>query len=545
MPFGPNLIGTQTTSVKPKIVEWGSFSLAPALLNSAIASMTGPTSASVTEGNLAWAAFKFVDPADGTTIKELMDTATLNVNLTGASAADYVNGGQLYVYALDVNGNVISAGNYTQPTSTTPKTSGSITFADSISNPVGAGTGVHGLLLVTPVKVDSVIETGDRVLFQVTNNDSTKFTDSAYVEKYVDIVDFYTASSRLQIVVSGEVGIGNTNTSIYGVPAALLDASGPTGGGTVLNSPTLLFGGTATYAFPGFNTSAGPAWTPSSAVQEGQWAVGKFSLVDASTFNAPGAGLDNATTYLKVGYSGASANDYSPNSFKVYATNSAGNLLSSALTVTNGKVLLPQGTSDIYLTVRTAQDALVESGEEVIFQVGKVDVNSFTASDYVEKKVAINDFVHQWVVTNPTPALGLTSTAQDEVTVTGSASKVWDAVNNTNGFVTLNNFGTGDYLKVDIALTTSPNLALANFANLNMKEAKLVEGLRLLDGIDCMPGGVYVMGATENNSTTLNTYILIDSNNDGFLSTNGGADVFVKLAGVAPSAIESTDFLLV
>jgi hypothetical protein len=581
--FNPNFIGTQTTSIKPQIVEWTGFT--GTALSALTTAPVSPSQSAATEGQWAWAAFKFVNPTGGA-IQQLMDSALLNLNLTGASADDYVNGGQLFAYALDQNGAVVNTASISQPVGTTPKTSNSIYFPDSTLDPVGGGTGVYGLLMAVKVKADTVIETSDRALFQVTNNDHTKFTNSAYVEKYVDIVDQFTASTRPMIVVSGEYTVPGITTTASSnrvitnhVKAQLIDGAVTTSS-SIYEGTTFAGAAPILTAFPGTDTV--------DAVKEGQWAIGKFSFVSTNTTtNHSGADslpLDYATQ-VKVGYTGASAADYSAGSFKVYATNGFGLVWNSgtsafvsagggtALTVNSaGIATVPAGATDVILTVRTAQDTLVESGEEVIFQVGKVDVNSFAGSDYVEKKVAIQDSFNTFNVTNPAPGTSLVynlnSGEVDEVTIGTAASPggfPGSYVSNGTGlpgagnmYVTLSGFGAGDYLKIDMQQisgvfpyiatvptytdVTSPSLSLVNFGVLNLAEPDLIVGLRQLDGVGCNVGGVYVMGDKNNN-----TYIVVDSNSDGLLTMNAGAngDVFVKLTGIAPSSIESTDFMLV
>jgi hypothetical protein len=94
---------------------------------------------------------------------------------------------------------------------------------------------------------------------------------------------------------------------------------------------------------------------------------------------------------------------------------------------------------------------------------------------------------------------------------------------------------------------TYPYLSVQNFGTLNLTESGLVLGLRSLNGVDCIPGALYLIGARDNaNASIVHTFVLIDSNSDGYLTTNSTthADVVIKLAGVRPTNFDDTDFVL-
>jgi hypothetical protein len=93
----------------------------------------------------------------------------------------------------------------------------------------------------------------------------------------------------------------------------------------------------------------------------------------------------------------------------------------------------------------------------------------------------------------------------------------------------------------------NPRLSVQNLGTLDLTEAYLVLGLHALDGTVCQRGALYLLGARDNaDADTVHTFVVIDSNSDGYLTTNSSthADVVIKLAGVPPTIFDDTDFVL-
>lgn len=573
-------------------MDWVGFSLLSGGLtatqvfdNSANAYRIGTnTPESVVEGASAWAAFKFVDPLTGAGTSgqvQLMDPAILSLSITGTSSYDLANGGQLYAYALDASGQVMggfqvntvypvdgqgATTTYNQPTGFGPKTSGTMVLADHPTSPNTLGTGVYGLLLVTPVRADTVIEYGEQLLFQVAVQGQSPFTDSYYVEKRVDIVDRYPGSTRPQIVEAGNylgsngLPLGNSQTTVPSAVVALLNHAGIVATSNIAS--TLPGSAGVQVPVPALPTAPNGTGLAGAAPLEGQWTVAKFSFVDAESGNLVQTGGVSGLEYptdLRVGYQGGSSGDYMQGSFQVFATNAAGVVIGgTALVVTGGKVTLPATATDVVLAVRTAQDTQTEYNEQIVFQVNKVDADAFTASHHVEQRMLIQDFKNTFNVSGAN-TYSATLTA-DEFVVPAVASHVSNG--SANQYATIEGYGVGDNLKVDISAlntpwphaaatatvdVTYPYLSVQNFGTLNLTESGLVLGLRSLNGVDCIPGALYLIGARDNaNASIVHTFVLIDSNSDGYLTTNSTthADVFIKLAGVRPTNFDDTDFVL-
>jgi hypothetical protein len=301
--------------MNPRIVEWADFSFSangiavtqvldvaakPYAVSTAIAQ-------TVVEGALAWAAFKFVEPDSGlgaSSPVQLMDQARLALSIVGASASDLANGGQLYAYALDAAGEVIgnyqvntvyptdgqgASTSYQQPVGFAPKTNGTMVLGDHPISPNTLGTGVYGLLLATPVRADTVVEHGEQLLFQVAVQGQSPFTDSYYVEKRVDIVDRYTAATRPQIVEAGNylgsngLSLGNSQTTVPSAVVALLNHAGIVATSNIAS--TLPGSAGVQVPVPALPTAPNGTGLAGAVPLEGQWAVAKFSFVDAASGN--------------------------------------------------------------------------------------------------------------------------------------------------------------------------------------------------------------------------------------------------------------------
>ena len=566
--------------MSPEIVEWINFSFSTdsATTTRVIDSTTNTysagttTSRSVMEGALAWAAFKFVDPASGTgtsTPVQLMQSASLALSIVGLSDGDMLNGGQLYAYALDAAGEVIgnyqlsavypadgmgAATTYGQPIGFAAQTYGTIEFGDHPTNPDTLGTGVYGLLLATPIASDTVIEYGERLVFQVANHGQSAFTGSYYLEKAVSILDRYPAATRPKVVVAAE-------TTVSSAVVALLNDAGTVA--TTNIASTLPGSAGASTLVPAFPVASNGSGVAGASPLEGQWAVGKFSFVSPSSGSLVQTngvyGLEYATA-LRVAYHGGSEEDYSPYSFQVFATDVTGAVIGGgALQLDNGTVLLPATATHVLLAVRTAQDTQIERNEQIVFQVNKVDADAFTASHHVEQRVSVKDFKNTFVLTDSHTYVA--TPIADEFVVSAAASHVYNG--SDYAFATVEGYGEGDNLKVDITrLSTSwphtgattsidvvnPRLSVQNLGTLDLTEAYLVLGLHALDGTVCQRGALYLLGARDNaNADTVHTFVVIDSNSDGYLTTNSSthADVVIKLAGVSPTIFDDTDFVLI
>lgn len=578
--------------MNPQIVNWSQFAWdAAGLVATQVSDARGNTyngarssSQEAPEGALAWAAFKFVDPAASGGVSssvQLLDRATLTFSITGTSSYDLANGGQLYAYALDATGAImggytVNAVNppdgqgatttYIQPTGFLPKTSGTMILGDHPTSPEMLGTGVYGLLLATPVRADTVIEYGEQLLFQVAVQGQSPFTDSYYVEKRVDIVDRYTAATRPQIVEAGNYlgsngqPLGNSHTTVPSAVVALLNHAGIVATSNIASTSPGSAG--IQVPVPALPTAPNSTGLAGAAPLEGQWAVAKFSFVDSASGNLVQTGGVFGLEYptdLRVGYQGGSSGDYVQGSFQVFATNAEGAVIGgTALAVNGSKVTLPATATDVVLAVRTAQDTQTEHNEQIVFQVNKVDADAFTASHHVEQRMLIQDFKNTFNVAGA-HTYSATPTA-DEFVVPAVASHVSNG--SANQYATIEGYGVGDNLKVDISAlntpwphaavtatvdVTYPHLSVQNFGTLNLTESGLVLGLRSLNGVDCIPSALYLIGARDNaNASIVHTFVLIDSNSDGYLTTNSTthADVFIKLAGVRPTTFDDTDFVL-
>ena len=95
-------------------------------------------------------------------------------------------------------------------------------LGDHPTSPATLGTGVYGLLSAVPVGVDTVIEHGEQLLFQVAVQGQSPFTNSYYAEKRVDVVDRYTAANRPQIVEAGNNPGRRVHTWATAAPRCLL-----------------------------------------------------------------------------------------------------------------------------------------------------------------------------------------------------------------------------------------------------------------------------------------------------------------------------------
>ena len=565
--------------MNPKIVEWAHFALstsdtaATQVTDSSANVYTAVSAAgrTVVEGSLAWAAFKFVDPVLGSTTSapvQLMEEANLALNMVGLAENDLANGGQLYAYALDAAGEVIgnfqlstvlpadgmgAATTYSQPNGFAAQTYGTIEFGDHPITPDALGTGVYGLLLAAPIASDTVIENNERLVFQVANHGQSAFTGSYYLEKAVSILDRYPAATRPKVVVAADTTVSNA------VVALLNDAGMVTSTNIASTLPGSAGVSTVVPAFPVAANGSGVA---GASLLEGQWAVGKFSFVSPSTGslvqNSGVYGLEYATA-LRVAYHGGSEEDYSPDSFQVFATDVNGTVIGgAALQLDNGTVLLPATATHVLLAVRTAQDAQTERNDQIVFQVNKVDADAFTASHNVEQRVSVKDFKNTFVLTDSHTYVA--TPIADEFVVSAAASHVYNG--SDYAFATIEGYGEGDNLKVDInrlstswphtGATTSidvvnPRLSVQNLGTLDLTEAYLVLGLHALDGTFCQRGALYLLGARDNaDADTVHTFVVIDSNSDGYLTTNSSthADVVIKLAGVPPTIFDDTDFVL-
>lgn len=554
---------------------WSPASMAATRLSDAAGPSYSVASAGATsavEGSLAWAAFKFIDPKSNATTAapvQLMDTAGLSLGMVGLTDDDWLNGGQLYAYALDAAGEVIgnlkldtvqpadgqgAVTTYIQPRGTSPQTVGTIEFGDHPTSPDTLGTGVYGLLLATPISVDAVIEHNERLLFQVANHGQSAFTGSYYIEKAVTITDRYPAATRPKVVAA-------VDKSVSTLVAALLQEGSIVAGTNIAS--TLPGSAGVANPVPALPLATNGLGTAGGTVLEGQWAIARFSLVHPTTGQPTSdnglTGLAYATD-LRVAYHGAGQDDVSPGSFQVFATDATGAVLgAAALPSDNGSVTLPARATDVWLAVRTLQDNQTERNEQIVFQVNKVDADAFTASHHVEQRVAVKDFKNTFVLTGP-HTYAATPVA-DEFVLSAAASHVFNG--NDYAFATIEGYGEGDNLKVDITRlstswphasgttsvdVTNPRLSVQNLGTLDTTEAYLVLGLHALDGSTCQRGAVYLLGARDNTDPdTVHTFVVIDSNNDGYLTTHSSthADVVVKLAGVRPSMFDDTDFVLV
>jgi len=247
MAFNPgSFTATGNVGIKPTIVGAGVGSVA--LLPSGTNLTFG--AANVAEGNYAVAAFNFQKSSVDSTLVELRDTATINVSFDGTSAAD-VTGPMLYrvVYSNSFNpttgenSGAVSYGGWMPVATVTPTNGGSggsdnvpsagqITLTDAAPTNQTVGTGVVGIELAVGIAKDTLVETGEHVLFKVTQSDATKFTNSFYVEQKIDIVDTILTPT---VAVNGNTTTGTSGVAdSYSIP--LSSTANPTGNFAKLSS---------------------------------------------------------------------------------------------------------------------------------------------------------------------------------------------------------------------------------------------------------------------------------------------------------------------
>lgn len=205
---------------------------------------------------------------------------------------------------------------------------------------------------------------------------------------------------------------------------------------------------------------------------------------------------------------------------------------------------LGTGVFGVGLVAKLKVDTLAENGEHFKVKFTQDSSTVFTNSNYAEGTIQIADKVNTVTPANNGGTNSVGTDGQDVFTLTAN-SRVYDGSSVGNDFARITQFGATDKLKIDIANTSAPNLAMVQFGELDgigiNNEALLLNGLRALNGLDCNVGGLYMMGVAGN------TYIIFDSTNDGKLDTNGAGtdDVFVQLVGVNPHSLQSTNFELV
>ncbi|MCC7544664.1 MAG: hypothetical protein IT506_04155 [Aquabacterium sp.] len=307
--------------------------------------------------------------------------------------------------------------------------------------------------------------------------------------------------------------------------------------------------------------------TAATAVTEGNVAGVFFRFYDpANTITATTSPIElKDTATVRLNWDGTSADDidgavyygvefaggvmkYAPLGTNIvngnYIVESTTDGVITFTDVSNFDPVLGTGVFGVSLLAKLKVDTLVETGEHFKVKFTQDSSTVFTNSNYAEGTVQIADKVNTVTPANNGGANSTGTDGQDVFTLT-SNSRVYDGNTVGNDFVKITDFGAGDKLKIDIADTNSPNLSMVNFGVLDgigiNSEALLLNGMRALNGLDCNIGGLYMIGVGTD------TYIIFDSTRDGKLDTNGAGvdDVFVKLVGIDPHSLQSTNFELV